>query len=168
MNYLYMMMGYPGAGKTTSAKIIAELTGAVHLSSDKARFDIFGKPEFTDAEHETLYKELDKQTEALLNEGKSVIYDANLNRYAHRKDKYDICERTDSKPVLVWVQTPKELAKERAVHAERQHLIPHNETADQMFDRIAQIIEPPHDDEHFIALDGTKISQDYVLKALDL
>ena len=29
---LFMMFGYPGAGKTTTAEIINELTGAEHLS----------------------------------------------------------------------------------------------------------------------------------------
>lgn len=156
------MMGYPGAGKTTTADAIHQLTGAVHLASDKVRLQINPKPSFNHAEHVELYKTLDKMTEQLLGEGKDVIYDANLNRYQHRLEKYDICNRLNAQPILVWVQTEKTLAKQRAVDEERAHLVPQNETASDMFDRIAAVIEPPRTDEQPILVDGTKVSPDYI------
>jgi predicted kinase len=163
---LYLMLGYPGAGKTTVAGIISEVTGAVHLSSDELRQKMFDKPEFTEAEHSKLYAELDRQTEELLGEGKSVIYDANLNRYQHRQEKYDICERTGARPVLIWLKTPRELAKERAKHLSRQHLWPSNETPDAMFERIAGIIEPPTADEKPTELDGTNATSETIKQSL--
>lgn len=165
---LYLMVGYPGAGKTTVAGLISQLTGAVHLSSDQARIELFPKPKFSQTEHDKLYDYLDKKTEELLSQGKSVIYDANLNRYQHRHDKYEICKRTDATPVLVWVQTNKTLAKERAVHESRAHLVPGHETAHDMFDRIADIIEPPHSDEQPIIIDGTEVSSELIAGALKL
>jgi len=165
---LFLLLGFPGAGKTTAAEVIADLTGATHLSSDKARMDLFGKPSFSKAEHDELYRSLDKQTEELLAQGKSVIYDANLNRYKHRKEKYRICEHTGAKPILIWVQTPKDIARGRAVHTERLHLVPPSESPRQMFDRIAEIIEEPDEQEPYIALDGTKINPQAVSIALDL
>jgi len=83
---LYLMLGYPGAGKTTTAHILSELTGAVRLSSDDFRFAMFPQPTFSNDEHATLYRTLDFVTEMLLANGVSVIYDANLNRYQHRAD----------------------------------------------------------------------------------
>ncbi len=165
---LYLMLGYPGAGKTTTAEVIHKLTGAVHLSSDLLRVEMFEAPKFDQPEHDELYKALDEQTEKLLGEGKSVIYDANLNRYQHRADKYEICKRTSAKPILVWVQTAKELAKQRATEPTRAHLVPQNETLSQMFDRIALIIEEPTATEPFIPTDGTQISPEYVSKILGL
>ncbi len=165
---LFLMLGYPGAGKTTTAEVIQRLSGAVHLSSDKLRMELFGQPEFTDSEHESLYKELDSQAEKLLAQGKSVIYDANLNRYQHRKEKYDICDRTGAVPVLVWVQTPKDLAKQRATAMHRLHLAPADETLSQLFDRIAGIIEEPKPDEPYTAIDGTKVTSDYIADCLGL
>ena len=165
---LYLMVGYPGAGKTTTANVVSELTGAEHLSSDQARVELFSKPTFSEAEHAELYDYLDKRTEELLTEGKSVIYDANLNRYQHRQDKYDICQRTGATAVLLWVQTDKSLAKQRATHEDRAHLIPQHETAHDMFDRIAGVIEPPHANEQPIIIDGTKVSSEFVADALGL
>lgn len=162
------MLGYPGAGKTTAAEVINKITGAEHISSDKARTKMFPHPSFNEAEHTQLYRALDKETEQLLAAGNDVIYDANLNRHRHRMDKYDICNRTGAKSVLVWVQTPKELAKSRAVHHSRSHLVPTEETPHDMFERIAAVIEPPHANEPFITVDGTKITPEYIAEQLGL
>lgn len=163
---LFMMFGYPGAGKTTTAEVLARLTGAVHISSDKMRSKLFTKPSFDQKEHETLYKALDDEAEKLLLAGKSVIYDANLNRLQHRQDKYDISQRTDAIPILLWVQTRRDLAKERASHYSRKHLWPNNETSDQLFDRIANVIEEPTQQETYVAIDGTKVSPEYIKSKL--
>src|ERR1700693_1036268 len=108
---LYLMLGYPGAGKTTTAKIIAELTGAVHLSSDETRQVLFAYPTFKEHEHAQLYSHLDRELEKLMKESKDVIYDANLNRHRHRLEKYALAKRHDYQVKLIWVQTPEELAK---------------------------------------------------------
>lgn len=166
MAQLYLMLGYPGAGKTTTAKVIHELTGAEHISSDAMRLKLFPQPSFSQMEHDQLYRHIDKEVERLLGEGKDVIYDANLNRFRHRKEKYDMCERTGATPVLIWVQTPKELAKSRAIHQSRAHLIPHNETPVSMFERIARVIEEPHPTEAYISVDGTKVTPEYIANKL--
>lgn len=162
------MLGYPGAGKTTTAEVIHELTGAEHLSSDKLRLELFPRPSFSPEEHDTLYQTLDERTEALLGQGKDVIYDANLNRYQHRQDKYAICQRTGAQPKLIWVQTPKEIARQRATDPQRQQLVPLGETLPQMFDRIAGIIEEPLENEPHITVDGTKVTPEYITNKLDI
>lgn len=163
---LYLMLGYPGAGKTTAAEAVAKLTGAVHLSSDKLRIAMFAKPEFSKTEHDAVYNTLDYLTQLLLKSGTSVVYDANLNRYQHRHDKYLICHKLEARAVLVWVKTEKEIAKKRAVHPERNHLVPRSEKPEAMFDRIAGILEPPHPEEPVIELDGTKLNEAYIRSKL--
>lgn len=165
---LYMLVGYPGAGKTTTAKILEQLTGATRLSSDEVRLQMFPQPTFSPQEHHQLYAELNRQTEDLLQAGKSVIYDANLNRLEHRQEKYGMCMQTGAKPVLLWIQAPREIAKERATHQDRAPLIPRNETAGEMFDRIADIIQRPSAEEDPILIDGTKITSEYIAQMLHL
>jgi len=162
------MLGYPGAGKTTVASYIAKLTGAYHLSSDALRAELFPQPTFNSNEHAKLYKILDEKTVSALEAGQDVIYDANLNRMQHRQEKYDICKHIGAQPVLVWVQTPKPLAKKRASDTSRQHLWPKLETPDAMFDRIADVIEPPTAKEPYIALNGTDATESYIGKVLGL
>ncbi len=161
-----MMFGYPGAGKTTTAEIIADLTGAVHLSSDKVRLELFPEPTFSQSEHDQLYAELDRRTEALLREGRDVIYDANLNRREHRQEKYEICRRAHATPQLIWVQTEREVARQRALHESRSPLWPKHEHPGQMFDRIAGIIEPPAASEPHITINGQAITPESVSSRL--
>ncbi len=162
------MMGYPGAGKTTVAEIIAGLTGAEQLSSDKIRLELFPNPSFNDFEHEALYKEIDRRTQRLLEERKSVIYDANLNRLRHRREKYAICEKVGATPVLIWVQTPREVAKQRALHESRAQLVPDDESLESMFERISEIIEQPDSSEKPVIIEGVNVSESIVRKKLSL
>ena len=165
---LYMMMGFPGAGKTTVAQIIAKLSGAVHISSDKMRLALFPSPKFTPEEHQILYEELDHITRELLRAGKDVIYDANLNRLIHRQEKYDVCREVNAKPILVWIKTDLAVAKKRAIHEKRAHLVPPNETASSLFERLAGVFESPKADEPHVTIDGSRLSEEAVKKTLDL
>lgn len=160
------MFGYPGAGKSTTAQLLHQLTGAVRLSSDAIRLEMFPEPHFSANEHQQLYAELDRRTTELLARGHSVIYDANLNRRQHRDEKYAICKQTGAIAKLIWVQSPRDLAKQRAIAPERQHLVPRNESASDMFDRIASVMEEPASDEHPIIVSGSHLTPEILKTAL--
>jgi predicted kinase len=164
---LFMMFGYPGAGKTTTAKIIQELSGAEHLSSDDIRLELFPEPTYTQEEHDKVYSTLDKRAEDLLAQGRSVIYDANLNRYIHRLEKYEMCQRTGAMAVLLWVQASRDLARNRAVMRGHHHLVPKDETFETMFDRITGLMEEPREDEPLYTIDGTNLNKQAVTEILD-
>lgn len=165
---LYMLLGYPGAGKTTTAKIIEKLTGAKRLTSDVERLKMFPDPHFSQSEHTKLYNRLDEQTTKFLSAGQSVIYDANLNRYTHRAEKYKICELSNAIPVLIWINTDRKLSETRATDNTRAKLWPEGETPKAMFERIANLIETPRSDESPLILNGYDLSPNMVEKALKL
>ncbi len=166
---LYLMLGYPGAGKTTAAASSARITGAVHVSSDEVRRELFPSSAFTQTEHDQLYAELDARVSGLLSQGKSVVYDANLNRRVHRQEKYALAASLEVHPVLVWVKTPQDIARDRRVNAEpQQDLTPTHETPAEMFDRITELFEAPQSDEPYAELDGTLISDEYVQSKLGI
>lgn len=166
---LYLMLGLPGSGKTTTAAELSKITGAVHLSSDEFRLAMFPKPTFSELEHELLYATLDYLAELLLKQGVSVIYDANLNRRHHRQDKYAICAKLSAHCELLWVQTSRELAQSRRVSNSHDMLRPPFESPEAMFDRIASIFEAPAEQsEPFTKLNGTKITPDYLRQTLNL
>lgn len=157
------MLGYPGSGKTTTATTLRNLTGAVHLWADKIRNERYPHPTHSHAENLDLYNHLNQLTAELLATGQSVIFDTGFNFYKDRQYLREIATEHHAKVILVWVQTEKELAKSRATHdghaVRNTYPLPMSK---QRFERIADDFEPPHPNERYIALDGTKITEDYL------
>ena len=163
------MLGYPGAGKTSIAKIIAKLTGAVHINSDQFRKHMFDNPEhISETEHEQIYNMLDYIAEQILKSGKSVIYDANLNRYAHRQEKYDICKKTGAHAKPIWVQTDVETARKRATKQAGKKLKhrPFGNMKPKTFERLTAQLEEPTKSEKATIVNGDVISEDQIKQAI--
>ncbi len=159
---LYMMLGIPGAGKTSIAEYIAEITKAVHISSDQFRKHMFDSPEnITEIEHDQIYDMLDYIAEQILKSGKSVIYDANLNRYIHRQEKYEICDQVGATPKLVWVKADKEIARRRATEQANLHPDhrPFGNMRPETFERLHDQMEEPKKNEDAAIISGNKIDK---------
>lgn len=166
---LYILLGYPGAGKTTASKIIHELTGAVHLWADHERRSRFETPTHSHEEHIELYDALNAQALQLLGEGTSVIYDTNFSFRKDRLHMQDIASKTGSDIVLLWIDTPRDVAKNRATkHAHTQATRVLGDMSEKDFERISGNMEPPQQDEPYIELDGTRLTKDYIAQKLGL
>jgi predicted kinase len=165
---LYLMMGYPGAGKTTTAKVIHELTGAVHLWADKIRRERYGRPTYSHSENIALYDHMNRLTDELLAAGNDVIFDTNFSFYKDRQYLRQIAAKLGTTTKLIWVQTPKELAKQRATYGEGHHTRILGDMAPEDFERMAHNLEHPKKDEPYIIVDGTKVSNEYIRQQLDL
>lgn len=165
---LYLTLGYPGSGKTTAARAIHKLTGAVHLWADKVRNERFGQPTHAHKENLDLYAHLNKLTDELLASGQSVVFDTAFNFYKDRQHLREIADKHKAKVILLWVKTDKELARERATHPDHaaRNTYPHAMPAER-FKRITEDFEPPKTDEPYISLDGTKITESYINQLLE-
>jgi predicted kinase len=166
---LYLMLGYPGSGKTTTAKAIKEATGATHLWADKIRHERYGRPYYSHSENLALYDHMNKLTDELLAAGNSVIFDTNFNYYADREKLRAIAKQHDAKAVVVWVKTSKHLAKKRSTkdaYLQDTRVLGDMDQAD--FERLSNKLEEPRDDEKTVTIDGTKVSVDYVKQQLGL
>lgn len=169
MATLYLMLGYPGAGKTTTAKIIHELTGAVHLWADQIRRERFETPTYSHHENIELYKHLNQLTEELLAAGNSVVFDTNFNFYKDRQHLRDIAATHGADSKLIWITTKRDTAKMRATeNARKQTTRVLGDMPPEDFDRMAKNLEPPHDNEAYTAIDGTKVTADYIREQLGL
>jgi predicted kinase len=165
---LFLMVGYPGAGKTTVAKILHELTGAVHLWADHERSRRFVQPTHSHEENLKLYAALNRETQALLHEGKSVIFDTNFNFRRDREKLRRIAIKEGAQTIVVWLTTDRDLAKQRAVkesHGKETRIW--GNMPPQHFERISNNLQPPHGEPNLIELDGTHITPVIVKKALD-
>lgn len=78
MNYLYILVGLPGCGKSSLVRAEAQENDVV-LSSDELRVEMYG---FEDQTHNgEVFQEMNKRTREAGKAGKTVWYDAtNINR----------------------------------------------------------------------------------------
>lgn len=160
---MYLMLGYPGAGKTTTARVISELTGAVHLWADAERHRRYGTPTYTHEENLELYDQLNDSASQLLEEGRSVVFDTAFNFYKDRQHLGAIAARNGAHTVVVWVTTPREIARERAVEdGTLQDTRILGTMPEDDFERISSHLEEPRPDEQVIRVDGTRISKEYI------
>ena len=167
---LFLMLGYPGAGKTTVSHFIHDLTGAKHIWADHERHALYPQPTYTKAESDTMYEILNQRTEALLEAGKSVIFDTSFNHYKDRQRLRTIAEKAHANVLLFWLTTPLDIAKSRATDADQTHARRnHYPTVmtDETFNAIVKHLESPRADETHIELDGTDITLSQVKQVLE-
>jgi predicted kinase len=166
---LYLMLGYPGSGKTTTAKVIHELTGATHLWADQIRRERFGEPTYSHEENLKLYSHLNQEAAELLAAGNSIVYDTNFNFYKDRQLMRELAKNHGVKALLVWVTTPKEIAKERAIDGTKhRHTRVLGDMPPDQFERMSRNLQPPREDEPYVKIDGTKVTKGYIKKQLGL
>lgn len=166
---LYLMLGYPGAGKTTAAKIISELTGAVHIWADHERRQMHDSDNYVQVERTAefnikLYDSLNKRSVELLKQGKSVVYDAAFNHLKDRLALRDLAHKLEIPTTIVWVKAPKAVAKKRAQNPtdiEGTRVLG-ADMSDERFEELALKLEQPRDDETVVELDGQSLSQEYI------
>lgn len=163
---LFLMVGYPGSGKTTVSKMIQEQTGAVHLWADAERRKMFDNPTHSHSESKQLYKHLNEVTERLLADGKSVIFDTNFNFRKDRDRLRGIAAKYKVHTAVIWITTPKSVAKQRAVFDRELRnnytfVLPESE-----FERMSNHLQPPTDDEHPIKLEGIGVTPETISQLL--
>lgn len=161
------MVGYPGAGKTTTAQLIAARTGAEHIWADLERHKMFDDPSHDETESRKLYEELNRRAADLLAAGRSVVFDTSFN---HRRDRdllRGIASRHGARTVVVWLDTPADIARERALHSRIVRNGYGFNMTGREFDRIASHLEPPADDEKAIRVEGTGSNSDSIGRLLD-
>ncbi len=165
---LYLFVGYPGAGKTTLSRLIAGKTGAVHLWADVERHKLFGQATHSQAESLKLYDYLNDEADKLLAKGRSVVFDTNFNFRADRQKMRGIAAKHGADVLLVWIQLPIEVAKQRAVGK----VDPRNgymvAMTEPQFDAIIAKLEPPAEDEKAIKIDGAKFDADTASRLLQI
>jgi len=108
-----VVSGLPGTGKTYFCSKLAERLPFVTLESDALRKTLFSSPSYSPQESNRLFQACHLLIEKLLRKGIPLILDATNLSERHRERLYNVADRLDVKLILVRVEAPGEVVRER-------------------------------------------------------
>lgn len=111
--YLIVVSGLPGSGKSTFSRRLAQRVPVLLMESDALRKALFGTPTHSLAESTRLFRAIHALVEEHLQRGIPVLLDATNLQETHREPLYAIAERTRASLILVWVEAPEEVVRQR-------------------------------------------------------
>lgn len=110
---LIVISGLPGTGKSYFSRKLAERLPVVVLESDSLRKTLHAEPTYSAEESAYLFQICYRLIEELLKKGLPVLLDATNLREYHRERIYHIAERLQAKLILVRVEAPPEVVRQR-------------------------------------------------------
>jgi predicted kinase len=116
---LIVVSGLPGAGKSFFCRRLAEKLPFLILASDALRKVLFPTPQYEEQENKRLFSACHVLIEELLRKGIPVIFDATNLLEHHREYLYRAAERAEAKLILVWVEAPPEVVRQRLLAREK-------------------------------------------------
>lgn len=134
MATLYVMIGVPGAGKSTFAK---EHPWIDVVCPDEIRQELFGDAGNQEQGNKVFQIAFDR-AHKLLDAGQDVIFDSTNVRRKYRKDYFKKFPNVDK--IAVFVNVSIEECKRRNTRRERK-------VPDEVIDRMAKNLNPPTYDE---------------------
>ncbi len=126
---LIVVSGLPGTGKSFFCRKLAERLSFLILESDTLRKILFPYPQYKESENKRLFSACHVLIEELLRKGIPVIFDATNLLEHHREYFYRAAERTGAKLILVWVEAPTEVVRQRLLAREKAAVPQYNSEA---------------------------------------
>ncbi len=108
-----IVSGLPGTGKSYFCSRLAERLPVVVLESDALRKTLFPSPTYSAKESFLLFRAVYLLVEKLLKRGIPLILDATNLSERSREYLYSITDRSNARLVLVWVEAPPQVVRER-------------------------------------------------------
>lgn len=123
MKTVYLLIGLPGAGKTTFAK--QKLTNAKIIELDEVRQELSNKgiigKEYSSQDNEIVFKEFNKCILDAISKNNEIVIDATNARLAERKTIYDLLKDYKPKFVIINFTDSKEVVLERIIKRQNEN-----------------------------------------------
>lgn len=117
---LFLLFGFPGAGKTYFARQFCGEVQAAHVQGDRIRHELFEQPRYDRQENEIVSHLMTYMTEEFLQAGISVVFDVNAMRAGQRLKLRDLARKNKCQTVLIWFQLDIESAFARVSMRDRR------------------------------------------------
>ncbi len=153
--FILMMYGFPGVGKSSFAKQLADELGAIHLQEDRVRVDLFGENNSPGA-YKGAKKVINYMSQSFLKAGISVIYDSSAIRSSERRKVREIAHLSKSQPILIWLQSDPETAYERTQKRDRRKSEEKyaEQYTEETYRNILSHMQNPEMNENYIVISG--------------
>jgi len=116
---LVIVCGLPGAGKSFFCRKLAERSPFVILASDTLRKNLFPSPEYSEDENRRLFPACHALVGELLGKGIPVIFDATNLLERHREYLYHAADEAGARVILVHVEAPPNVVRQRLLRREK-------------------------------------------------
>lgn len=147
-----ILLGLPGAGKSTLARQISEKFGYGILSSDEIREHKFGD-RFSESIQMEVLNTIFSQCGYLLSNGSNIIIDSTFfNKHDNRLKLYDYLSKVMLQPdiILIQISTPIDVC------IKRDEARPINRrVGENVINQLASKFDPPSQSEKYIIFLGT-------------
>jgi len=110
---LVVVSGLPGTGKSYFSRKLGERLPCAIVESDAVRRRLFGSPTYSASESQRVFAACHSLVDSLLRRGTCVVFDATNIVEQHRQPLYAIAERRSVKLIMVEVEAPREVVRER-------------------------------------------------------
>ncbi|MDO8635590.1 MAG: AAA family ATPase [Dehalococcoidia bacterium] len=108
-----VVSGLPGTGKSYFSRRLAEKLPCIILESDSVRQQLYSNPTCSPEESARLFQVIHSLIEELLGNGIPVILDATNLSERNRETLYHIADKLKAKLILVRVEAPPDVVKQR-------------------------------------------------------
>jgi predicted kinase len=117
---LICLYGYPGSGKSYTARNLAGEVQLAQINSDRIRSELFQNPRYDAQENSIVTHLMDYICEEFLSSGVSVIYDTNALRSGQRRKLRELARKHHAEYLLIWLQIDLDSAYARTQERDRR------------------------------------------------
>lgn len=133
---LVVVSGLPGTGKSFFCHKLAERLPFLILSSDALRKVLFPSPLYNEDENRRLFSACHTLIQELLTKGIPIIFDATNLSERHREYLYHAAEKAGAKLILVCIEAPPEVVRQRLLAREKGFVQDDSQAGWQVYRRM--------------------------------
>jgi len=163
---LVLVMGLPGTGKSTVARILAKEMRAEILRTDEIRKNLIRSPKYDEKEKEMIYEEMLLTAEQLLSGGANVILDATFYKEELRNRAKKIAEKLEKKFFIIECKAGDEVIKRR-MEKRRKNIKSLSDADFEVYKKLKEKFEPVKENSRMhVILDTSYLNKNVIREML--